>query len=75
MYALVRTTTWRFLIKGGHAARERIGLGHFTMDPDPAEKKHVESLFRVRDFTDVTLASEGEKKNEAHKNGPHIRQS
>ena len=24
--------------KGGHAARERIGLGLFTMDPDPAEK-------------------------------------
>ena len=53
--------------KGGHAARERIGLGLFTMDPDPAEKKHVESLFRVRDFTDVTLAYEGETKICAHK--------
>ena len=54
-------------VKGGHAARERIGLGVFTMDPDPAEKKHVESIFRVRDFSDVTLASEGETKNGAHK--------
>ena len=53
--------------KGGHAARERIGLGLFTMDPDPAEKNHVESLFRVRDFTDVTLAPEGETKTRAHR--------
>ena len=53
--------------KGAHAARDRIGPGLFTMDPDPAEKKFFENVFRVRDFSDVTLASEGETKNEAHK--------
>ena len=56
----------RLATKGGHAAREWIGLGLFTMDPDPNEKKHVESLFRVRDFTEVTLASGDETKNWAH---------
>ena len=52
--------------KGAHAARDRIGPGLFTMDPDPAEKKFFENVFRVRDFSDVTLASEGETKNRAH---------
>ena len=54
------------IIKGAHAARDRIGPGLFTMDPDPAEKKCFENVFRVRDFSDVTLASEGETKNRAH---------
>ena len=53
--------------KGGHAARERIGLGLFTMDPGPAEKIMLKAFFRVRDFTDVTLAYEGETKICAHK--------
>ena len=56
----------RVIIKGAHAARDRIGPGLFTMDPDPAEKKCFENVFRVRDFSDVTLASEGETKNRAH---------
>ena len=44
----------------------RIGPGLFSLDPDPAGKKYFEDIFRVQDFTDVTLASEGETKNEAH---------
>ena len=55
------------MIKGAHAARDRIGPGLFTMDPDPARKQCFRTIFRVRDFTDVTLASEGETKNVAHK--------
>ena len=45
----------------------RIGPGLFTLDPDPAGKKYFEDIFRVKDFTDVTLASEGETRVGAHK--------
>ena len=39
----------------------------FSLDPDPAKKNYFENIFRVQDHTDVTLASEGETKNKAHK--------
>ena len=45
----------------------RIGPGLFTLDPDLAGKKYFEDIFRVQDFTDVTLASEGETRVGAHK--------
>ena len=45
----------------------RIGPGLFTLDPDLAGKKYFEDIFRVKDFTDVTLASEGETRVGAHK--------
>ena len=52
----------------GHAARDWIGLCLFTMDPDPVEKNYFGNIFRVQDFTDVTLASEGGTKNEVTQN-------
>ena len=45
----------------------RIGPGLFSLDPDPAGKKYFEDIFRVKDFTNVTPASEGETRVGAHK--------
>ena len=45
----------------------RIGPGLFSFDLDPAGKKYFEDIFWVKDFTDVTLASEGETRVGAHK--------
>ena len=43
----------------------RIGPGLFSLDP--AGKKYFEDIFRVKDFTNVTPASEGETRVGAHK--------
>ena len=60
-------------LEGGAHLEARV---HFAAFPEPngirfGQNRNpfgsVENLLRVRDFTDVTLVSEGETKNGAHK--------